>query len=61
MSLNFFQNQKKLVERWSIITKALQKDLKDLDSLSSAILSYNGRYSSKWKYDGLKCLLEEVS
>ena len=54
------QGRKQLVERWSIITKALQQDICSIDELFAAIVSYNDRYANKWKFDGLISLIEEV-
>ncbi|XP_025114398.1 LOW QUALITY PROTEIN: poly(ADP-ribose) glycohydrolase-like [Pomacea canaliculata] len=39
-----------LTKRWSMIEKALRQNIKGSFELEEAILSYNQRYSNKWKF-----------
>ncbi|RXG73462.1 Poly(ADP-ribose) glycohydrolase [Armadillidium vulgare] len=48
-----------IVKRWCVIEEAFQKQITCVQDLRKAILSYNHRYEDKWKFDGLKHLLEE--
>ncbi|KAB7503184.1 Poly(ADP-ribose) glycohydrolase [Armadillidium nasatum] len=48
-----------IVKRWCVIEEAFQKQITCFQDLRKAILSYNHRYEDKWKFDGLKHLLEE--
>ncbi|KAK3580069.1 hypothetical protein CHS0354_001021, partial [Potamilus streckersoni] len=44
---------KKIVRRWDIITRALSGDIKDINDLEAAIISYSHRYFEKWDFQTL--------
>ncbi|MPC63154.1 Poly(ADP-ribose) glycohydrolase [Portunus trituberculatus] len=51
--------QDTVVPRWSVITEALSRKIKSVEDLERAVLEYNNRYISKWKFRGLHLLLEQ--
>lgn len=59
-SVNFLFQQDTVVPRWTVISEALSKEIKCVEDLERAILEYNSRYASKWKFRGLHALLEQV-
>ncbi|XP_042228893.1 poly(ADP-ribose) glycohydrolase-like isoform X2 [Homarus americanus] len=48
-----------LVPRWSVICQALRRGITSVEELQSAILEYNSRYATKWKFKGLHHLIEQ--
>lgn len=58
---NYFPfQQDTVVPRWSVICEALSKEIKSVEDLEKAVLEYNSRYASRWKFRGLHILLEQV-
>lgn len=53
------KNKDTVVPRWSVITEALSRKIKSVEDLERAVLEYNSRYISKWKFRGLHHLLEQ--
>lgn len=53
------KNKDTVVPRWTVISEALSKEIKCVEDLERAILEYNSRYASKWKFRGLHALLEQ--
>lgn len=45
----------KLTKKWDLITKALCKPINDMLQFEEAILSYNTRFSGKWKFRLVHC------
>lgn len=52
--------QDTVVPRWSVICEALNREIKSVEDLEKAVLEYNSRYASRWKFRGLHILLEQV-
>lgn len=55
------QDSDMIVSRWSVICEALSRDMNSVEDFQKAVLEYNARYASKWKFRGLQYLLETVS
>ncbi|KAK8385582.1 hypothetical protein O3P69_016390 [Scylla paramamosain] len=53
------KNKDMVVPRWSVITEALSRKINSVEDLERAVLEYNSRYISKWKFRGLHHLLEQ--
>ncbi|XP_068225013.1 poly(ADP-ribose) glycohydrolase [Palaemon carinicauda] len=48
-----------LAVRWSVICKALKREMKCVNDLQRTILEYNTRYAEKWNFKGLHELIDE--
>lgn len=53
------KNKDTVVPRWSVICEALSREIKSVEDLEKAVLEYNSRYASRWKFRGLHILLEQ--
>ncbi|RVE49636.1 hypothetical protein evm_005693 [Chilo suppressalis] len=49
----------KLIKRWEIIEQALSKPIRNSQELADAILSYNTKFKSLWKFKALHKLFNE--
>ncbi|XP_043214606.1 poly(ADP-ribose) glycohydrolase-like isoform X2 [Amphibalanus amphitrite] len=49
-----------LVQRWSMVQEALQRNINSSAALEDAIKSYNSRYKDKWDFSGLRYFIDEV-
>lgn len=54
------QTRKNTEVRWDVIQSALTRRIDSIDDLVAAILEYNLDFKEKWKFDGLRRLIEEV-
>lgn len=53
------KNSDSLVPRWSIICQSLRRGITNVEEFQRAVLEYNSRYATRWKFRGLQYLLEQ--